>query len=92
MFSELEPDTANNAINVAPKQLRKRIIENQWLSSGTQWYLMTDAKEGSLSWFKGWDDQVETAKPNIRTGNRCISVEFSCATGGNRNLKLYKVA
>jgi len=92
MFSELEPDTANNAINVAPKQLRKRIIENQWLSSATQWYLMTDAKEGSLSWFKGWDDQVETAKPNIRTGNRCISVEFSCATGVNRNLKLYKVA
>jgi hypothetical protein len=92
MFSDLEPDTANNAINVAPKQLRRRIIENQWLSSTSIWYLMTDAREGSLCWWKGWDDQVETNKPNPRTGNRCISVEFSCATGVNRNLKLYKVA
>jgi len=89
--SKLEPATANNAVNVAPKQTRGGVIQNKLLTSTSRWYIQTDAKEAGLIWWEGIPDTVVTNQPAPRTLNESVQIYFSCAHGANRLLNLYLV-
>ena len=92
MKSRLEHQTANNAINVASLQVKgDMLMENNLLTSTTDWYIKTDAKDAELYWFSGWDDEVKTRQYNPRTGNECTTIDYSAAHGGCRVLSLFKV-
>ncbi|MEN6536704.1 MAG: Mu-like prophage major head subunit gpT family protein [Bryobacteraceae bacterium] len=93
--SKNQPENANNAVNTAPLVMEaQEIVEYQWLQSQTAWYGLTNADiEDGLHAFYGWDNEVETgdANKNPRTGNRCISIDFSVSHGANLLRRMVKM-
>jgi len=86
-----EPATSNNAENAARVQIRNQTLELKWLSSTTDWYVQTDATTGGLQWLEGWGDEIDTHAVHPRTGNECVTADYSAAYGANSLHSLYKV-
>jgi len=84
-LAQYEPATANNAPNTANRfaTAKDKYLVFPWLTVQGDWYIETDATEGDIEMYFGWDDETESG-PNNRnplTGNECVSVDFSVAHG-----------
>ncbi|MEN6532958.1 MAG: hypothetical protein ABFD89_04805 [Bryobacteraceae bacterium] len=93
LLSQYDPLTANNAINTAPRRIsNKAPLVSKWLSSATDWYAQTDAMDGDLRMWFGWQDAVKRGdNPDPKMQGYFISLDFSVSHGANRLLSLYKV-
>lgn len=89
--SRLEADTANNAVNTAPKLVRSSYFTSQWLSDTSDWYMETDATGGNLEWHWLQKPTVEKLEKIDDTGNIYICVRMIAAHGAARLRKWYKV-
>lgn len=91
--SALEPTTNNNAVNVGKRFAPGGYWVHPLLVDTTAWFGQTDASEGTLDAFIGWNDEVESGpnNRNPRTGNECVSVDFSIAHGALALHSLLKV-
>ncbi|MBU2685637.1 MAG: hypothetical protein KKF27_20540 [Gammaproteobacteria bacterium] len=80
----LEPATGNNAPNTYKDLMEGAAggIQYQWLTSTTDWYVMTNAsKNASIRFIFGWDDEVTKGK-DTHLDMDFICVDFSIAHGG----------
>ena len=77
--------------HAALEQVPDRIIVNRWLAGTTQWYGMSDAKDGDLCFYFAWEDEVHKSRDEKTQGDY-VSVDFSMAHGAVQLLSLYKVA
>lgn len=82
--SRLQPTTANNAENQSPMTMKggMQINENKYLSSTTNWFLFTNAKDGKVKLFWGWKPEFSKL-PRDRAAVAWMINDMSLAHGFN---------
>lgn len=82
--ARLQPTTANNAPNQSPMTMKGglEINENKWLSSTSNWFIFTTAKNGMIKCFWGWKPTFRRL-PGDRTSTSYLINDMSLAHGFN---------
>lgn len=90
--SRLEPTSANNAVNTAPKLMKGSYQIWNRLSSTTRWYVETDAKgDTNFKWFWLKKPTLEVLEKIDTTKNKYFCVNMWAAHGGSRVLRWHLV-